>query len=125
MAYYHTTYYRPAGTHVRIIPVLHHRYLSHHQYTPGADHAPSRGPQAFCRSPLTSATLRGIPEDEVCMASGLFNLHCTLARTVGVALTATLMDYREDVHTLLLSERQALYPLRTQVATETIRGVLV
>jgi hypothetical protein len=29
---------------------------------------------------------------------------------VGVALTATLMDYREDVHTLILSQRQALYP---------------
>jgi len=84
-----------------------------------------RGAQAFCHSPLTSATLRGIPEDEVRMASGLFNLHRTLAGTVGVALTATLMDYREDVHTLLLSERQALYPLGTQAATETIRDVLV
>ena len=59
------------------------------------------------------------------MASGLFNLHRTLAGTVGVALTATLMDYREDVHTLLFSERQTLYPLGTQVATETIRDVLV
>jgi hypothetical protein len=35
------------------------------------------------------------------------------------------MDYLEDVHTLLLSERQALYPLGTQVATETIRNVLI
>jgi DHA2 family multidrug resistance protein len=84
-----------------------------------------RGAQAFCHSPLTSATLRGIPEDEVRMASGLFNLHRTLAGTVGVALTATLIDYREDVHTLILSERQALYPLGTQAATETIRDVLV
>jgi DHA2 family multidrug resistance protein len=58
------------------------------------------------------------------MASGLFNLHRTLAGAVGVALTATLMDYREDVHALLLSERQALYPLGTQAATETIREVL-
>ena len=44
---------------------------------------------------------------------------------IGVAMAATLMDYREDVHTLILSERQALYPLGTQVATETIRDVLV
>jgi hypothetical protein len=35
------------------------------------------------------------------------------------------MNYREDVHTLILSERQALYPLGTQAATETIRDVLV
>jgi hypothetical protein len=34
------------------------------------------------------------------------------------------MESREDVHTLILSERQALYPLGTQVATETIREVL-
>jgi EmrB/QacA subfamily drug resistance transporter len=84
-----------------------------------------RGAQAFCHSPLTSSTLRAVPDDEVRMASGLFTLHRTLAGAVGVALTATLMDYREDVHTLLLSERQALYPLGTEVASDTIRGMLI
>jgi DHA2 family multidrug resistance protein len=59
------------------------------------------------------------------MASGLFTLHRTLAGAVGVALTATLMDYREDVHTLLLSESQALYPLGTEVASDAIRGMLI
>lgn len=83
-----------------------------------------RAAQAFCHSPLTAATLRSIPEEQIRMASGLFNLHRTLAGAVGTAVTATLMDYREDVHTLILSERQALYPLGTQVATETIREVL-
>jgi EmrB/QacA subfamily drug resistance transporter len=84
-----------------------------------------RGAQAFCHSPLTSSTLRGVPDDQVRMASGLFTLHRTLAGAVGVALTATLMDYREDVHALILSQRQALYPLGTEMATETIRGVLI
>ena len=84
-----------------------------------------RAAQAVCHSPLSSSTLRGVPEDQVRMASGLFNLHRTLAGAVGVALTATLMDYREDVHTLLLSQRQALYPLGTEVATDAIRGVLM
>ena len=84
-----------------------------------------RGAQAFCHSPLTSATLGAVPEDQVRMASGLFTLHRTLAGAVGVALTATLMEYREDVHTLVLSQRQALYPLGTEVATEAIRGVLI
>src|SRR5262245_22280375 len=84
-----------------------------------------RGAQAFCHSPLSTSTLRGVPEDQVRMASGLFNLHRTLAGAVGVALTATLMDYREDVHTLIiLSQRQALYPLGTEVATDAIRGML-
>ena len=44
---------------------------------------------------------------------------------MGVALTATLMDYREDVHTLIFSQRQSLYPLGTELATEAIRGVLM
>jgi EmrB/QacA subfamily drug resistance transporter len=84
-----------------------------------------RGAQAFCHSPLTSSTLGGVPEDQVRMASGLFSLHRQLAGTIGVALTATLMEYREDVHTLILSERQGLYPLGTAVATDTIREVLI
>ena len=84
-----------------------------------------RGAQAFCHSPLSSSTLGAVPEEEVRMASGLFNLHRMVGGTMGVALTATLMEYREDVHTLILSERQALYPLGTEVATDSIRGVLV
>ena len=77
-----------------------------------------RAAQAFCHSPLTSSTLRTISEEQLRMASGLFNLHRTLAGAVGVALTATLMDYREDVHTLLLSEqantRHTIIPARMQ-----------
>jgi DHA2 family multidrug resistance protein len=84
-----------------------------------------RGAQAFCNSPLTSSSLRGLPEEQVRMASGLFNLHRTLAGAIGVALTATLMDYREDVHTLVFSQRQSLYPLGTEVATDAIREVLI
>jgi EmrB/QacA subfamily drug resistance transporter len=83
-----------------------------------------RGAQAFCHSPLTTATMRGVPDDQVRMAAGLFNVHRTLAGAVGTAVTVTLMDYREDVRTAMLSQRQTLYPLGTQVAVETIRGVL-
>lgn len=84
-----------------------------------------RSAQAFCHSPLTLATLRHIAEDQVRMASGLFSLHRNLAGAVGVALTATLMEAREDVHTVVYSQRQMLYPLGTEEATETIRGVLI
>ncbi len=84
-----------------------------------------RGAQAFCHSPLASSTLRGVPEDQVRMASGLFSLHRTLAGAVGVALSATLLDSRQDVHTLLLGQQQALYPLGTAVVTDTIRNVLI
>ncbi len=84
-----------------------------------------RAAQAFCHSPLTTATMGGVPEDQVRMAAGLFNVHRTLAGAVGVGVTATLMDYLEDLHTVILSQRQALYPLGTQVATDTIRDALM
>ena len=58
------------------------------------------------------------------MASGLFSLHRTLAGTVATAVAATLLEHREAVHTLLLSQRQPLYPLGTQIAEETIRSML-
>ena len=73
-----------------------------------------RAAQALCQSPLSATALRGVPEEQIAMASGLFNLHRTLAGAVGVALTATVLEYREDVHTILLSEHQALYPLGTR-----------
>jgi EmrB/QacA subfamily drug resistance transporter len=84
-----------------------------------------RGAQAFCHSPLSSSTLSGVPDDQVRMASGLFNLHRTVGGTIGTALTATLMEHREDMHTLILSQRQAMYPLGTEIATDSIRGVLI
>jgi DHA2 family multidrug resistance protein len=84
-----------------------------------------RSAQAFCHSPLTLATLHHISEDQVRMASGLFSLHRNLAGAVGVALTATLMEARDTFHTLIYSQRQMLYPLGTQEATQTIREVLI
>ena len=69
-----------------------------------------RAAQAFCHSPLTTATLHGIPEEQIHMASGVFNLHRTLAGAIGVAMTATVLEYREDVHMVILSERQAPLP---------------
>jgi hypothetical protein len=52
-------------------------------------------------------------------------LHRNLAGAVGVALTATLMEAHEDVHTLVYSQRKMLYPLGTEEATATIHGVLI
>lgn len=83
-----------------------------------------RAAQAFCHSPLTTATMQSVSEEQVRMASGLFNFHRTLAGVVGVAVTATLMDYLEQLHTLRLAQQQTLYPLGTQIATATIQGVL-
>jgi iron-sulfur cluster repair protein YtfE (RIC family) len=59
------------------------------------------------------------------MATGLLSLHGNLAGAVGVALSATLLESREELHQLLYAERQMLYPMGTEQATETIREVLV
>ncbi len=83
-----------------------------------------RAAQAFCNTPLTLVSLRQIPEDQMRMATGLFSLHRNLAGAVGVALSATLLDAREALHQLQYAERQALYPMGTEQATEAIRGVL-
>ncbi len=84
-----------------------------------------RAAQAFCNTPLTLLGLRHIPNDELRMATGLFSLHRNLAGAVGVALSATLLDSREALHRVQYGERQMLYPMGTEYATETIRGLLV
>jgi DHA2 family multidrug resistance protein len=84
-----------------------------------------RGAQSFCNTPLTLVSLRHVSEDQVRMASGLFSLHRNLAGAVGVALSATLLEVRQDVHTLYYAQRQMLYPMGTEEAMASIRGVLV
>ena len=84
-----------------------------------------RAAQAFCNTPLTLSTMNNVSDDQVRMASGLFSLHRNLAGAVGVALSATLIESRQDVNTRLFAQQQALYPQGTLEATETIRQVLV
>ncbi len=84
-----------------------------------------RSAQAFCTAPLTLVSLRRVPDDQLRMATGLFSLHRNLAGAVGVALSATLLDAREAWHGLHYAERQMLYPMGTEQATETIREFLI
>ncbi|PON10455.1 hypothetical protein C2W62_49970, partial [Candidatus Entotheonella serta] len=84
-----------------------------------------RSGQAFCNAPLTLVSLRQVPDDQLRMATGLFSLNRNLAGAVGVALSATLLDSREAWHRLQYAERQMLYPMGTEQATETIREVLI
>lgn len=84
-----------------------------------------RTAQAFSNTPLTLFSLRPVPDAQLRMATGLFSLHRNLAGVVGVALSATVLQVRADVHTLLYAQRQMMYPMGTQHAIETIRKVLV
>ncbi len=83
-----------------------------------------RGAQAFCNTPLTLVSLRRIPDDQLRMATGLFSLHRNLAGAVGVALSATLLDSRESLHQVVYAERQMLYPIGAEQATEALREFL-
>jgi len=51
--------------------------------------------------------------------------HRTLGGAAGVALSATLLNYRQDVRPLLFSQQHALYPLGTDVAADTVRTILM
>ncbi len=84
-----------------------------------------RAAQAFCNAPLTLVSLRQVPDEQLRMATGLFSLLRNLAGAVGVALSATLLESREALHQLRYAERQMLYPMGTEQATETIREVLI
>jgi DHA2 family multidrug resistance protein len=84
-----------------------------------------RAAQAFCNTPLTLFSLRNVPDDQLRMATGLFSLHRNLAGAVGVALSATLLEVRQDVHVLKYAQSQISYPIGTQSATEAIRQVLM
>jgi DHA2 family multidrug resistance protein len=84
-----------------------------------------RAAQAFCNTPLNLFTLCHIPDDQLRMASGLFSLHRNLAGAIGVALSAILLQSRQDFHTLQFAQSQTLYPMGTEAATERIREMLV
>ncbi|WP_089942760.1 DHA2 family efflux MFS transporter permease subunit [Candidatus Entotheonella palauensis] len=84
-----------------------------------------RGAQSFCNTPLTLFSLRHIPDEQLRMATGLFSLHRNLAGAVGVALSATLLGAREELHQVRYADRQMLYPMGLEHATEIIREFLV
>ncbi len=84
-----------------------------------------RGAQAFCNTPLTLVSLRKVPDDQLRMATGLFSLHRNLAGAVGVALSATLLESREGLRQVQYAERQMLYPMGAEHATEAIRQFLI
>jgi len=84
-----------------------------------------RAAQAFCNTPLTLLSLNHIPDEQLRMATGLFSLHRNLAGAIGVALSATLLESQQEVRQLHYADRQLLYPLGTEQATETIQGILM
>ncbi len=57
-------------------------------------------------SPNTYATMQGLPAEQVRMASGLYSLVRGISGTFGVALCATFLAKRRDIHLLSLIQEQ-------------------
>jgi DHA2 family multidrug resistance protein len=55
-------------------------------------------------SPLSVATLRALPPQDVLQGSGLYNLFRQTGGSLGIALLATLIDQRGAVHHAYLAE---------------------
>jgi MFS transporter, DHA2 family, multidrug resistance protein len=67
-------------------------------------------------SPNMLLSLRTLPEDQVGMATGLFSVARGIAGTLGVALTASVLEYRRGLHGIWLGEAQVALELPAQWA---------
>ncbi len=70
--------------------------------------------------PLSTATLRALPPHEVPKGAGLYNLFRQLGGSIGIALLATLLDHRGDVHRAQLAAHVGVYD---PVSAERLRGM--
>lgn len=76
-------------------------------------------------SPNMLLSLRSLPEEKVGMATGLFSVARGIAGTLGVALSASLLEYRRDLHGLLLAEEQGANELAAQWATHDLQQLFL
>jgi MFS transporter, DHA2 family, multidrug resistance protein len=55
-------------------------------------------------SPNMLLSLRSLPEDKVRMATGLFSVARGIAGTFGVAMSATFIEHRREIHAMQLAQ---------------------
>lgn len=65
-------------------------------------------------APNMLMSLRGLPEEQVSMATGLFSVARGIAGTLGVALSATFLEYRRELHAIWLANEQGGLDLSSQ-----------
>jgi EmrB/QacA subfamily drug resistance transporter len=65
-------------------------------------------------SPNMLLSLRSLPEDQVRMATGLFSVARGIAGTLGVAMSATFIEHRRDIHAMQLAQEQGLLEVPSQ-----------
>jgi DHA2 family multidrug resistance protein len=73
--------------------------------------------------PLSTATLRSLPGPLIAKGAGLYNLFRQLGGSLGVAILATTLDHRTDVHRVGLVEQIGpLDPVAAQTLESLTRG---
>jgi len=76
---------------------------------------------ACVNTPNMLMTLRTLPEDKVGMATGLFSMARSIAGTLGVALSATLLEHQRATHALELAQQQGALDLPSQWAMASLQ----
>ena len=76
-------------------------------------------------APNMLLSLRTIPEAQLGMATGLFAVARGVAGTLGVALSASVVEYRRAVHAVWLADEQGLRDLPTQWVTTELQQFFV
>jgi MFS transporter, DHA2 family, multidrug resistance protein len=76
--------------------------------------------------PLSTATLRALPPEEVAQGAGLYNLFRQLGGSLGIALLTTLLDQRTAIHRAVLVERTGpLDPIAGPRMQEIAHGLMM
>ena len=74
--------------------------------------------------PLSLATLRGLPPQDMLQGAGLYNLFRQTGGSMGIAILATLVDHRTTLHHAYLSESVSLFNVATQQRLQSLAGGL-
>ncbi len=75
-------------------------------------------------SPNMLLSLRALPEEKVGMATGLFAVARGIAGTLGVAVTASFLEYRAGLHRLWIGETHSVFDLPSQWAATDLQRFL-
>jgi DHA2 family multidrug resistance protein len=75
--------------------------------------------------PLTTITMAPIPRERMGNAASLFNLMRNMGGSIGIAITATMLANRQEVHRQLLSEHINPYSPASQQLLSALKSALM
>jgi DHA2 family multidrug resistance protein len=78
---------------------------------------------ACVNAPNMLMTLRTLPEDKLGMATGLFSVARSISGTLGVALSATLLETRRATHAIALAQQQGSLELPSQWTMTSLQQI--